>query len=128
MDLLNRKVPIVKVFTPASFEGVLNVAILEEILHEDLQLDIRYTSFLDFRRYEEFKNVDSVIVLGLPYKGHLLSDEFFLEVNVPFMDFFHFSTYGEEISGEHLTSKICSYLAPIKYRYDLIIQDRSSTV
>jgi hypothetical protein len=103
----------VKVFVPMTFEGVTSVAVLEEILqHTDL--DIQYTRHVDFRDYHLFKEADVILVLGHGYNGYNLPQEFFTEVDVPFMDFFHVSTYGESIQGTHIKSIVSEDVDPIK--------------
>ena len=104
----------VRVFVPMTFEGVTSVAILEEITHPNIELEIRYTSYLDFREYDQFKEVDMVIVLGHVYKGYALPDDFYVEVDNPFTDFIHAATYGEQIQGNHIVSIVNPDSDPIK--------------
>jgi hypothetical protein len=106
----------VRVFVPQTFEGVTSVAILEELIKdtENVELDIRYVSYLDFRDYQLFKDVEVVITLGLPYKGYALPDDFHLEVDNPFTDFIHAATYGERIEGDHILSFVNPDADPIK--------------
>jgi hypothetical protein len=104
----------VRVFVPQTFEGVTSVAILEEITHSNIDLDIRYTPYLDFRDYQLFADVEMIIALGLPYKGYNLPNGFYGHVDVPFVDFLHFSSYGEEIQGKHVVSLVNTEVDPVK--------------
>jgi hypothetical protein len=104
----------VKVFVPQTFEGVTSVAILQEITHSNIELDIRYTTYLDFRDYENFTDADMIITLGLPYNGYNLPEAFYGHADVPFMDFLHFASYGEEIEGRHIVSLVNPDVDPIK--------------
>jgi len=110
------KKKILRVFTTTSFEGVTSIAILEELLKntDEIQLDVRYVKNLDFRDYADFADADIVLALGTPYRGYNLPTEFFLNLDVPFMDFLHFSTWGEELGGEHITSQVNENEDPIK--------------
>jgi len=112
----------VRVFVPTTFEGVTSVAILEELTKgsDELELDIEYTSHLDFRDHQKFTDMDIVLVIGLPYKGYALPTEFQLGVDVPFMDFIHAATYGEEIEGENIISMVDPDKDPIKQIADFL--------
>jgi hypothetical protein len=120
--------PRVRVFVPPSFEGVVSVAVLEEIIHDNIDLEIVYTGHLDFREYDKFKDVEIIISLGLPYKGYALSDDFYLTVDVPFVDFIHSSTYGEQIKGKHIISDVNADMDPIKDLYQLLKFSPESTI
>ena len=112
----------VRVFVPTTFEGVTSVAILEELTKDSdsVELDIHYTGHLDFREYQQFTDVDIVLVIGLPYKGYALPTDFYLGVDVPFMDFIHASTYGEQIEGENIVSMVDAEQDPIKQIADFL--------
>lgn len=112
----------VRVFVPTTFEGVTSVAILEDIIHPNVHLDVRYTRHLDFREHWEFHGADIVLILGLAYKGYTLPEEFYTEVDVPFMDFHHGSTYGKPIEGRHIQSIVTEDADPI---YELCHHMRS---
>lgn len=109
-----------RVFTPPSFEGVTSIAILEEMLHDDIDLEVIYTSNLDFRDYQKFSDADIIIALGCAYKGYTLPDDFFLTVDVPFMDFIHIATLGEQIKGDYIVSIVNTEIDPIKEFYQLL--------
>lgn len=113
----------VRLFVPPSFEGVTSVAILEEIIHNDIDLEVVYTSHLDFREYEKFNDTAIILALGCGYHGYNLPDNFFLTVDVPFMDFIHIATYGEQIKGEHIVSIVNEDMDPIKELYQLLQTD-----
>lgn len=104
----------VRVFTTQSFEGVTSVAILEEIMPEYVNLDIRFVKTLDFRRIEEYRGAEVTIVLGLGYMGYNLPEEFYTEVDVPFQDFIHCATYGKPINGNYVISTVDEDKDPIK--------------
>ena len=104
----------VRVFVPMTFEGVTSVAIMEEVINSDIELDIRYTRYIDFREYDQFKDVDVTIVIGLPYMGYALPDSFHNELDNPFTDFIHAATYGEKIEGNHIISMVNEEADPIK--------------
>lgn len=117
-----------RVFVPPSFEGVTSVAVIEEIINDNIDLEVIYTPVLDFRDFEKFKDTEIIIVLGLGYRGYALPDDFFLTVNVPFMDFIHISTYGEAIKGDHIVSIVNTEVDPIKELYHILQYNPDSTV
>jgi hypothetical protein len=117
----------VRVFVPMTFEGVSSVAILEEIT-QNIEWDIQYTRSLDFREYEQFKDTDVVLVLGCTYQGGTLPEEFFDEVDVPFMDFIHCSTFGEPLPGTHIISIVHEAQDPIKSLSDFLYNNPASSV
>jgi hypothetical protein len=117
----------VRVFVPMTFEGVSSVAILEEIT-QNIEWDIQYTRSLDFREYEQFKDTDVVLVLGCAYQGGTLPEEFFDEVDVPFMDFIHCSTFGEPLPGTHIVSIVHEAQDPIKSLSDFLYNNPASSV
>jgi hypothetical protein len=120
--------PKVRVFTPPTFEGVTSIAILEEVISEDIPLEVIYTNTLDFREYEKFRDTEIIIVLGLPYRGYTLSDDFYMTVDVPFMDFIHISTYGEQIPGTNITSIVAQDIDPIKELYQIFQNSPDTTI
>jgi hypothetical protein len=120
--------PKVRIFTPSTFEGVTSIAILEEVISEDIPLEVIYTNTLDFREYEKFRDTEIIIVLGLPYRGYTLSDDFYMTVDVPFMDFIHISTYGEQIPGTNITSIVAQDIDPIKELYQIFQNSPDTTI
>lgn len=118
----------IRVFVPPTFEGVTSVAILEEIIHDDTDLEVIYTNNLDYREYQKFRDAEVIIALGLPYRGYILPNDFYLTVDVPFMDFIHISTYGEQIQGDHPISLVSPDLDPIKELYTLLQNSPDSTI
>lgn len=104
----------VRVFVPPTFEGVASVAVLEEIIDDSIDLEVKYVSNLDFREYWEFRDADAIIVLGLAYRGYALPEQFHMQADAPFMDFIHSATYGERIEGEHIISTVVPDMDPIK--------------
>lgn len=112
-----------RLFVPPTFEGVTSVAILEEVIHDNIDLEVVYTNNLDFRDYEQFRDTDIIICLGCAYRGYTLPDNFFLIVDVPFMDFIHIATFGEQMTGEHLTSIVNVDMDPIKELYYILQTD-----
>lgn len=128
MTNVSENIPRIRVFTPPSFEGVTSVAILEEVINDDIPLEVIYTTNLDFREYDKFRDTDIIIVLGLAYKGYNLPDDFYLTVDVPFMDFIHISTYGEQISGDHVISIVTADTDPVKELYQIFQNSPDSTI
>ncbi|AIW03265.1 hypothetical protein CPT_Mater108 [Bacillus phage Mater] len=128
MDNTTKK--IARLFVPQTFEGVTTVAIIDDLLRntDDIQLDIRYTKHLDFRDHHLFTDADIVLALGLPYKGYALPDDFYLGVDVPFMDFIHVATYGETIKGENIISLVDPDKDPVKVIAELITQSPESSL
>ncbi|AIW03531.1 exopolyphosphatase [Bacillus phage Moonbeam] len=105
---------VIKVYTPPSFEGVTSIAILEELLQESAaKLDVHYVSHLDFRDYQQFSDANVILVLGLPYKGYTLPEEFSIAVGNPFTHLLHLSTYGEPILEEGIASFVDESIDPI---------------
>lgn len=104
----------VRVFTTQSFEGVTSVAILEEIVPENVKLDIHFVKNFDFRKVSEYKGAEVTMVLGHGYHGGNLPEEFYTEVDVPFQDFIHCATYGVPINGSYLISTVNEDTDPIK--------------
>lgn len=118
-----------RLFVPPSFEGVSSVAILEEVIHTDIDLEVIYTTNLDFREYKQFADTEIVIALGCAYKGYNLSDDFYLTVDVPFMDFIHIATFGEQIpskGGGYVTSIVNEDKDPIVELFNIL--DSESTI
>lgn len=118
----------VKVFTTSTFEGVSGVAILQEILDKDVNIEVEYTRHIDFRNHTQFEGVDVNLVLGLPYRGYNLPQDFYIKNNVPFEDFIHIGTYGDTIQGEHIISIVEEEQDPIKTLYDMLVQARQGTI
>lgn len=112
----------VRVITPATFEGVMGVAILTEMLSDEVSLEVNYERSLDFRDYNRFDGVDVCLVLGLAYNGYALPQDFFIKNDIPFEDFIHISTYGEEVKGEHIVSTVVDGQDPIKTLSSIFIQ------
>jgi len=110
----------VRLFVPTSFEGVTSAAILREMLVPEVDLDVHYVKTLDFRNYQQFKGAEVTIVLGLAYMGYNLPEEFYVEVDVPFQDFFHSATFGHVINGNHILSMVVEDEDPIKDLYDYL--------
>lgn len=102
----------VKLFVPATFEGVTSAAIIESAIHDDIELETIYTRHLDFREYDRFQDADMIITLGLPYMGYNLPEEFY-RLDVPFIDFIHICTYGDTIKGEYISSIVNEDQDPI---------------
>jgi len=117
-----------RLFVPPTFEGVTSVAVIQEVLRNDIILDVVYTPTLDFRDYTQFKDAEMVLVLGLAYRGYNLPQEFYTEVDVPFMDFVHISTYDKPIPGEHIISIVDEEIDPIKVLSNLLFTSPDSTV
>lgn len=115
-----------KLFVPPTFEGVTSVAVIEEILKEDIVLETVFTNTLDFRDYEKFKDTDMILVLGLAYRGYTLPTNFYINADVPFVDFVHISTYGEAIEGKHIISFVDENTDPIKVLYNILTNMSSS--
>ncbi|UXQ88999.1 hypothetical protein Thu_156 [Bacillus phage Thurquoise] len=115
-----------KLFVPPTFEGVTSVAVIEEILKKDIALETVFTNTIDFREHEKFKDADMILVLGLAYRGYTLPTEFFINADVPFVDFVHISTYGEEIQGKHIISLVDENQDPIKVLYETMKNMASS--
>ncbi|QFP93301.1 UNVERIFIED_ORG: hypothetical protein Xoosp15_36 [Xanthomonas phage Xoo-sp15] len=115
-----------RLFVPPTFEGVTSVAVIEEILKEDIVLETVFVNTLDFREYEQFKDTDMILVLGLAYRGYTLPTEFFINADVPFVDFVHISTYGEAIEGKHIISFVDENTDPIKVLYNIMKNMSSS--
>lgn len=121
--------PIVRLFVPPSFEGVTTVAIIEDCIHEDeVKLETNYINHIDFREYDRFKDADINLVVGLPYKGYALPQDFYISLDVPFMDFIHSSTYGESIQGRHIISNVDPNVDPIKDIINFIQTSPGSTL
>lgn len=118
----------VRVFVPPSFEGVTSVAVLEEIIDDAVDVEVKYVGNLDFREYEQFKGVDVNIVLGLAYRGYALPQEFYMNTDAPFMDFIHSATFGERIEGEHIISTVVDDADPIKDLLSLLEWSPESTI
>ncbi|ALO79562.1 phosphodiesterase [Bacillus phage Hobo] len=115
-----------KLFVPPTFEGVTSVAVIEEILKDDIVLETVFTNTLDFREYEKFKDADMILVLGLAYRGYTLPTDFYINADVPFVDFVHISTYGEVIEGKHIISLVDEHTDPIKVLYNIMKNMASS--
>lgn len=126
--MVEEHVPRVRVFAPPTFEGVASVTILEEIIHDNVLLEVIYTGNLDFREYEKFKDTEVIIVLGLAYRGYNLSDDFYITTDVPFMDFIHIATFGEQIEGQHILSLVDVDKDPIKVLYNIFETTPESTI
>jgi len=118
----------IKVFVPPTFEGVTSVAILEELFQSKVELSITFTKYIDFREWTNLLDCEAVIVLGLPYKGYLLSDDFYKNNDVPFMDFVHISTYGEQLQGENIISVVDPDADPIKILISLLQESSESFI
>lgn len=117
-----------RLFVPPTFEGVTSVAVIQEVLRDDIILDVVYTNTLDFREYTRFKDAQMILVLGLAYRGYNLPQEFYTEVDAPFMDFVHISTYGNPIPGNHIISIVDEELDPIKVLFNLLHTSPDTTV
>jgi len=115
-----------KLFVSPTFEGVTSVAVIEEILQDDIVLETVFTNTLDFREHEKFKDADMILVLGLAYRGYTLPTEFFINADVPFVDFVHISTYGNAIEGKHIISFVDEHTDPIKVLYNILTNMSSS--
>lgn len=115
-------------FVPPTFEGVTSVAIIEEILNDEVDLEVTYTSYIDFREYSQFGEASVIIVLGLAYRGYTLPDNFYINYDVPFTDFIHASTFGEQIPGAHIISVVTPETDPIKELYHFITTNPESTI
>lgn len=112
---------ILKVFVPPSFEGVTGVAVLEELfLNSNIDVEVEYTKTLDFRDVSRFRGYKNIIVLGIAYMGGNLPTEFTIELNNPFTTFLHVATYGEELPGEHILSRVVEDKDPILDIYDVL--------
>lgn len=112
---------ILKVFVPPSFEGVTGVAVLEELfLNSNIDVEVEYTKTLDFRDVSKFRGYKNIIVLGIAYMGGNLPTEFTIELNNPFTNFMHVATYGEELPGEHILSRVVEDKDPILDIYDIL--------
>jgi hypothetical protein len=120
--------PRIRVFVPPTFEGVTSVAVLEEVIADDIPLEVVYTTNLDFREYKQFQDTEVVIALGVPYRGYNLSDDFYMTVDVPFMDFIHISTHGEEIKGQHIISLVSESVDPVKELFHIFQNQPESTI
>lgn len=114
-------------FVPPSFEGVTAVAIIEEIINDDIDLSVEYVGYLDFREYQRFNDAEVFLVVGLPYKGYALPEAFHA-LDVPFVDFIHSSTYGERIPGEHIISTVTPEMDPIKDIMSFLQTSPDSTI
>lgn len=119
---------LLRVFVPTSFEGVTSVAVLHEVLNKDVQLDVQYTNHIDFREYKRFEGADMILVLGFAYMGYTLPDDFFATVDVPFMDFIHCSTYGEQLTGNHIISTVNPDMDPVKELFTFLQRKLGSTI
>ncbi|QEG13708.1 putative exopolyphosphatase [Bacillus phage vB_BspM_MarvelLand] len=117
-----------RLFVPPTFEGVTSVAVIQEVLRDDIILDVVYTNTLDFREYTRFKDAQMILVLGLAYRGYNLPQEFYTEVDAPFMDFVHISTYDKPIPGNHIISIVDEELDPIKVLFNLLHTSPDTTV
>ncbi len=117
-----------RLFVPPTFEGVTSVAVIQEVLRDDILLDVVYTNTLDFREYTRFKDAQMILVLGLAYRGYNLPQEFYTEVDAPFMDFVHISTYDKPIPGNHIISIVDEELDPIKVLFNLLHTSPDTTV
>lgn len=115
-----------RLFVPPTFEGVTSVAVIEEILQWNIELETVFANTLDFRDYEKFKDADMILVLGLAYRGYTLPTEFYINADVPFVDFVHISTYGEVIEGKHIISLVDENTDPIKVLYNIMKNMASS--
>lgn len=103
-----------RVFTPTTFEGICSIAILQEIFRgSGLHIDVQHEAYIDFRDVNLFSGYSTNVVLGLPYKGYALPDQFYIDHDVPFQDFIHAATYGEEIQGKFITSIVDTEADPI---------------
>lgn len=112
---------ILKVFVPPSFEGVTGVAVLEELfLNSSIDVEVEYTKTLDFRDVSRFRGYKNIIVLGIAYMGGNLPTEFTIELNNPFTNFIHVATYGEELPGEHIISRVVEDKDPILEVYEVL--------
>ena len=112
---------ILKVFVPPSFEGVTGVAVLEELfLNSNIDVEVEYTKSLDFRDVSRFRGYNNIIVLGIAYMGGNLPVEFTIELNNPFTNFIHVATYGEELPGEHIISRVIEDKDPILDVYEIL--------
>lgn len=114
-----------RLFVPPSFEGVTSVAVIEEIIAKDIDLEVIYTSNLDFREYEKFNDTEIIIALGCAYRGYNLPDNFYLNVDVPFMDFIHIATFGEQIQGDNIVSIVDIDQDPLRVLFQ-ILQNNST--
>ncbi|ALA13182.1 exopolyphosphatase [Bacillus phage TsarBomba] len=117
-----------RLFVPPTFEGVTSVAVIQEVLRSNIILDIVYTNTLDFREYQRFQGAEMILVLGLAYRGYNLPQEFYTEVDAPFMDFVHISTYDKPIPGNHIISIVDEELDPIKVLFNLLHTSPDTTV
>lgn len=109
--------PKVRLIVPPTFEGVTSAAVLEEIVHEGVQLDVVYLSHLDFREYKVLTEVEITVVLGFAYQGYVLPDDFYTQLDVPFGDLIHFSTYGVPLVSDHIISEVFLETDPV---YELL--------
>lgn len=120
----------IRLIVPPSFEGVASVVTFESMLSEEMigKLQVEYVSYIDYREYKNF-SVDSIIViLGPGYKGYALPEEFYATVDIPFMDFIHFSTYGQNIPGNHLISVVDANKEPIVQLVDMLKYSPESSI
>ncbi|ASR79811.1 hypothetical protein JANET_193 [Bacillus phage Janet] len=110
---------IVKVFTTGSFENVVGVAMLEEILctpKDDgaepflgvtgFDVEVEYVKYLDFRNVEQFKGYKNIIIMGCAYMGGNLPAELAIELDNPFTNVLHVATFGEPLPYEHVVSLV----------------------
>ncbi|WNO29886.1 hypothetical protein [Bacillus phage SDFMU_Pbc] len=103
-----------RVFTPKTFEGICSIAILQEIFKgSGLHIDVQHEAYIDFRDINLFSGYSTNIVLGLPFKGYTLPEEFYFHHDVPFQDFIHAATFGAEIEGKFITSIVDTERDPI---------------
>lgn len=120
----------IQLFVPPSFEGVSSVVAVEAMLvgEENIELVVNYQTSLDFRDVEQFKGFEMNLILGLTFKGYELPEHFFTEVDVPFADFIHYSTFGEEIEGNHIISQVIEDQDPLRGLYSLLSTGDGNTL
>lgn len=118
----------IRLTVPPSFEGVASVVVFDAMVKENVELIVNYQRNLDFREYGQFAGVAINVVLGIPYRGHILPEEFYEEITIPFVEFIHFSTYGEEIEHDKLISHVEEGKDPILNLYETLVYQSDSTI
>lgn len=122
------------VFVPSSFEGVASASIVQKLLptfdvaiyYESKMADVYNHPSIDPSKVS-YESLVGIIILHIPYKGEAMSDPLYEQVNLPFFDFTHIATFGQEISLSNVknVSFVVEDCAPIHKLLELISQGKT---